>query len=259
MSLESKIRTGQFIVDHESNQLTFLDVRFYLSDNGNFVPSVSTVLDAYPKGQAFYEWLKNNSAEDSERIKNEAGETGSVVHKLTELYDAGEVVSVVEPQTGKIKYKAKEWNMFEKYVDWCKKFNPTIIQNEFNIVSENLGVGGTIDKEIILDGKKMLLDVKTSNIIHDTYWMQLAAYKKMYEELYKTEIEDVCILWLNAKTRTEKYEKYKTYQTPGVQLLFPPKDIEHYWKLFLHCQALWLEVNGDMKPRDLVYKISHKK
>jgi hypothetical protein len=256
--IDSKIRTGQYVIDQENNQLTFLDVRFYMTDNGTFVPSVSTILDAFPKSAAFYDWLKNNTAEESDKIKTEAGEAGSIVHKLSELYDAGEVVSVLD-DNGRIKYKAREWNMFEKYVEWCKKFKPNIIQNEFNIVSEAIGTGGTIDKEIELDGKRMLLDLKTSNMIHDTYWMQLAAYSKLYEQLYGRTIDDVCILWVNAKTRTEKYEAGKTYQTPGAQLLFPPKDLDHYWKLFLHCQALWLEVNGTMKPRELVYNLSHSK
>lgn len=258
MSLQSKLRTGQFLVDKESNQITFLDTRYYLTDNGNYVPSVSTVLDAFPKSAAFYDWLKNNTAEESERIKTEAGETGSIVHQLCELYDSGEPVSVMD-ESGKIRYKIREWNMFEKYVQWCSVFNPAVIQNEFQIVSENLGVGGTIDKEIELEGLSMLLDIKTSNMINDTYWMQLAAYKKMYEELYGKKIDQVCILWLNAKVRTEKYEKLKTYQIPGAQLLFPPKDIEHYWNLFNHCKALWDEINGDVKPKELTYHLTYQK
>lgn len=257
-TLESKMRTGQCIVDVESNQLTFLDVRFYQTESGAFVPSVSTVLEAFPKGAAFYEWLKNNTAEESDRIKNEAGESGSVVHKLTELYDSGQPVSILD-MDGSIRYKAKEWSMFERYVEWCNRFNPDMVMNEFQIVSEDLGVGGTIDRKLVLDGSNMLLDIKTSNMIHDSYWMQLAAYKRMYEEKYKETIDNVGILWLNSKTRTEKYEAGKTYQIKGAQLIFPPKDIEHYWKLFLHCKALWEEVNGDMRPRELVYTITHKK
>lgn len=258
MSIDSKIRTGQYVVDPENNQLTFLDVRFYRTDNGNFVPSVSTILDAFPKSSAFYDWLKNNTAEESDKIKTEAGETGSMVHKLSELYDAGEPVSVID-ENGHIKYKAREWMLFERYVEWTKRFNPNIIQNEFNIVSDNIGTGGTIDKEIELDGKHLLLDLKTSNAIHDTYWMQLATYKKLYEEHYGKDLDGVCILWVNAKTRTEKYVNGEVYQIPGAQLLFPPKPIEHYWNLFLHCRALWQEANGDMKPRELTYNILHKK
>lgn len=257
MGLESKIRTGQYLVDKDLNQLTFLDVRFYPDDNGGYQPSVSTVLDAYPKGEFFYKWLKENG-EDADAIRDEAGETGSIVHGLCERYDEGDEVSVID-ETGRIKYKAKEWNMFEKYVSWCDAFNPEILENERSMCSKNLGFGGTLDKRIILDGQKVILDLKTSNMIHDTYWMQLAAYKKMYEELTGDIMDNIAILWLNAKTRTEKYKAGEIYQLKGVQLLFPPKDIEHYWKLFLHCQALWTEVNGDLKPRDLTYSLTHKK
>ncbi len=254
---DSKIRTGQFVIDPENNQLTFLDMRFYATEDGDMVPSVSTILDAYPKPAAFYQWLKDNTAEESERIKTEAGETGSMVHQLSEQYDLGETVSMIDAN-GKIRYKAKEWSLFERYVAWCREFNPEIVQTEFNIVSPKLGTGGTVDKEIILDDMNLMIDLKTSNQINDTYWMQLAAYAKMFEER-TGRLLDIAILWVNAKTRTTKYEKGKTYQIPGVQLLFPPRELEHYWKLFKHCQVLWNEVNGDMKPREITYNLSHKK
>jgi len=41
-----------------NKQLTFLDSRFYSTEDGGFVPSVTTILEAYPKGAAYYNWLK---------------------------------------------------------------------------------------------------------------------------------------------------------------------------------------------------------
>lgn len=54
------------------DRIEFLDSRFYQHANGNFYPSVTTILDAYPKSAAFYEWLKK-AGEDADEIRDEAG------------------------------------------------------------------------------------------------------------------------------------------------------------------------------------------
>lgn len=253
-----KIRTGQFQIDSELKQITFNDVRFYTPDMGKtYVPSVTTILDAYPKTAAFFDWLKKNG-EDADRIRDEAGERGSIVHQLTERYDNGEVISLIDAD-GIIRYKAREWKDFEKYVEFNKLFNPEVLMNEFNIISLNLNIAGTIDRYIVLKGKRYLLDIKTSNALHDHYWLQLAAYANLFKEAFpEDKIDGVCILWLNAKTRAAD-KAGKSIQGKGWQLVFPDRDIEHYWNLFKYTQALWNEVNGDMKPNNLTYSIEHKK
>jgi hypothetical protein len=49
-----------YIIDTSTRQITLLDARFYRNEDGVFVPSVTTILEAYPKDAAFYQWLKNN-------------------------------------------------------------------------------------------------------------------------------------------------------------------------------------------------------
>jgi len=158
---------NNFIIDLPNKQMTFLDSRFYATDNGGYVPSVTTILEAYPKGAAYYEWLKKNG-EDSDAIRDEAGRRGSVVHKLTEAYDRGEEVQLMD-ENGYIAYKLNEWAMFERYVDFRTRYKFDIIEIEQNIVSEKLGFAGTLDRIIEMDGKKILLDIKTSNAVYASY------------------------------------------------------------------------------------------
>ncbi len=40
----------------QNKQLTFLDSRFYQTKDGDYVPSVTTILECYPKGAAYYNW-----------------------------------------------------------------------------------------------------------------------------------------------------------------------------------------------------------
>jgi hypothetical protein len=117
-----------------------LDARFYYTEHGDFVPSVTTILEAYPKDAHFYKWLKEVGT-DADAIRDEAGRRGSVVHQLTEMYDNGEDVSLLNVD-GNLQYKMLEWSMFERYVEFCNKFKPKIIMSEQNIVSPFLGFAG---------------------------------------------------------------------------------------------------------------------
>ena len=260
MNIKTKQQLGQYDVNEETKQITFLDLRFYRTPEGEFFPSVTTILDAYPKGPAFFEWLKKNG-EDADNIRDEAGAIGSTVHGLTEKYDNGEIVSLIDAD-GKIRYKSTEWKQFERYVEFSNQVQPQILRTEYNIISPNLRTAGTIDRNIYLDNGKVkgrfLLDIKTSNVLHEHYWSQLAAYVKLHEEAFPEEpIDGTCILWLNAKTRGAS--KTGAIQGKGWQLVFPDRDLEHYFNVFKATQLLWNEVNGDMKPNDIVYNIEHKK
>lgn len=250
------------IINTHKNRIEFLDVRYYLHDSGIWIPSTTTILDAYPKTAQFYEWLKKYG-DQADEIRDEAGEIGTIVHNLTELYDNGEVVSLVDSQN-KVKYKQIAWSMFERYVEFSRRYMPDIVQNEMHIIDPDLGFGGTIDRIMEFDtrhdvvgGKRLLIDIKTSGSVHKHYWLQLVAYKKLYEKKTGEVLDGVAILWLNAKTRSEG--RKGAIQGLGWQMCFPDQPLDHYWDLFLHVQALWMEENKDYKPRNISYSLTHSK
>ncbi len=242
-----------YSVDLQSKQLTLLDARFYQTNDGGYVPSVTTILEAYPKGAAYYNWLKE-AGKDADEIRDEAGRRGSVVHKLTELYDAGEEVHLVNPN-GSIDYKLNEWAMFERYVEFRSRFDFIIDAIEINIINAELGYAGTIDRIITINGQKMLIDIKTSNAIYSSYWLQLAAYRSLLLNSMGIRIDKVGILWLNAKTRTDG--KKGDIQGAGWQLI-SKDDTSKDLDLFNATYSLWMAENGASKPKQLTYQISHK-
>lgn len=248
---------SNYFIDTNSKQITFTDNRFYRTEDGNSVPSVTTILQAYPKDPHFYTWIKQ-LGEEADTIRDEAGRRGSVVHSLTERYDSGEEITLLT-QSGEIGYKLGDWAMFERYVDFRSVHNFEILHNEFNIISTKLGFAGTIDRVIALNGKNYLIDIKTSNAVHEFYWLQLQAYKRLLWEYYQSEyvVDGVAILWLNAKTRT--YGKADAIQGPGWQLIIRDKTEEpHDWELFKATQMLWSAQNQNIKPKELTYKLAHK-
>lgn len=249
-----KIGIRNALVDLPQNRVTFLDARFYQLGE-KFIPSVTTILEAYPKGPQYYEWLKK-MGEDSDSIRDEAGRRGSVVHDLTERYERGEEVSLFN-DIGGIDYKLSEWAMFERFVEFTKRFEYKIAYSEQNFISEELGYAGTIDRVIEMDGKLILVDIKTSNAIYPSYWLQLAAYKQLIEfSLGQNFIDEVAIMWLNAKTRTDG--KKGDIQGAGWQMV-RRTDTEKDFDLFKATHQLWLAENAGMAPKQTSYSLIHKK
>lgn len=253
----TQLHSKNYRIDFTSRQITFLDTRFYLTDSGNYVPSVTTVLDCYPKPPSFYDWLKK-VGEEADTIRDEAGERGSTVHKLTEMYDEGIEVELINPETGKIDYKLAEWSMFERYVEFRRRFAFDVIFSELNLISDKLGFAGTLDRVIKFNGRNLIIDIKTSNSLYDHYWLQMAAYKQLLAEVQpELKIDGYAILWLNAQTRTEG--KVGAIQGKGWQLLERKADeAGKDWPLFQATHKLWLAERGDSKPRQLTYQLSHK-
>ena len=122
------------------------------------------------------------------------------------------------------------------------------------MASEKLGYAGTLDRVITIDGKTYLVDIKTSNSIYPSYWLQLAAYRELLGDLHK--IDGVAILWLNAKTRTRG--KKGDIQGVGWQMVIR-EDSTQDLKLFNNTFELWKALNEDIKPRVLSYNLKHQK
>lgn len=246
-----------FKINNEKKRIEFIDNRFYQTPNG-YVPSVTTILEAYPKDAQFFKWLKENGQE-ADNIRDEAGRRGSVVHELTEKYDCNELVTFIN-ESGYPRYKMGEWSMFERYVEFTQTHQPKIDIIELHMASEQLGFAGTLDRVISLNGKNILIDIKTSNAIHSTYWLQLSAYMMLLLEHTNKEvkIDEVGILWLNAKTRT--IGKKGDVQGKGWQLITKPVEDTHQdWELFKVTKTLWNAINEDIKPKELSYQLSHQK
>lgn len=238
----------------KNNQITFTDARFYIDTDGKYYPSATTILEAYPKPYALLQWMKE-VGNKSDEIRDAAGDRGSTVHKLTEMYDLGENVELLG-ESGQPMYSMQEWSMFERYVDFSKRFNPVHTNIEQQVISPELGFAGTLDRIAEIEGKKYLLDIKTSNGIYNSYWLQLAAYRHAWFMNTTQYVDGVAILWLNAKTRTNG--KRGDYQGVGWQMIIK-EDTNKEWELFQAVQKLWLAENENAAPKNFSYNLSHQK
>ena len=93
------------------------------------------------------------------------------------------------------------WQMFLRFVDFWEEHNPTLIETEVHLFSDELKVAGTCDLVCELDGELWIIDLKTSNHLQTTYDLQTAVYGQMYKECYGKEVDRYGVLWLKSKSR----------------------------------------------------------
>lgn len=251
----AKLHDKNYIVDEQTKRITFLDARFYATKDGRYFPSVTTLLEAYPKGFGYYEWLKK-VGDDADEIRDEAGRKGSIVHKMTEEYDLGHEINLLN-EAGDPICRMSEWSMFERYVEFRRRFEPTIHEIELNLCSPDLGYGGTLDRVLALNGKRILVDIKTGNSVYNHFWLQQSAYRKLLADCKPklAKIDDVGILHLNAKTRTNGTKD--AIQGMGWQLILRGDDAEKDWEVFQATKRLWEAENNDIKPKCYSYSLKH--
>lgn len=244
--------------DDGLEQITLFDDRFYTKDGKNYFPSVTTILDVYPKGFGFNQWLKD-VGNNAQQIMERAGEFGTHVHDATEKLNHGLELELFNAE-GKEHYTLEEWEAILKYKQFWDLVKPKLIANELSMCSPKLGYGGTIDRIIEINGKLWLIDIKTSNAMRKTYEMQLASYVKLWEEENpKQPIYGVAVIWLKASTRTEKIDFDKNvFQGKGWQFVTFDRHHNDTFKLFEHTHAIWKEENPVFVPANKVLPMKIK-
>lgn len=230
--------------DTENSRVEFLDQRFYKNTDGNYYPSVTTILDAYPKGKRFEQWLKDmgNEADD---VVERAAKQGTNVHEAIEALLKGEKIEWKD-------YTLDEWKMILRFEEFYNSSNMLIIAAEVNIVSTTIGVGGTIDIVCKINGERWLIDTKTSGDIYDNHFVQLATYAMMWNEKYPDErIDRIGCLHLRARTKGPARDG-KTMQGLGFKIEEPSESPAELFEIFKHVKVLWHRLNPNEKPMNLI-------
>jgi len=246
-------KNGQIMkvfLDEKAQQVNCVDERFYTLDEKTYYPSVTTVLQSYPKGQYFEQWLRD-TGNNSKTILREAGIKGTNVHNAIESFLKGGEVRLVNPDHSE-NYTLAEWQMINKFMDfWSYEgIDRDSLEIEELLFSKQMKLGGTGDLVISIDNENWFIDHKTSNMIHKTYRVQLAVYKRMWElQNPGRTIDRYGVLWLNAKTRTKK----GFMQGKGWQINEFTQYYDHDMKLYGNVRAIWDEENPDYRPANKKY------
>jgi hypothetical protein len=228
----------------ELKQINFLDRRVYKRDEGVYYPSVTTILAYMPKNKFFENWLKD-VGHNSNIIMRKAGKEGTQVHEACEQLVLGNEVTWMDDY-GRAKYSQLVWEMILKFYDFWTTHKPELISAEDFVWSDEHKFAGTADLVVKMDGETWLLDIKTSNSIHKSYDLQLAAYAKGLEEAKGVKIDRTGIIWLKASSRTAS-KKEGVYQGKGWKIKVID-EIEENFELFKLIYKLYALENPTTEP-----------
>jgi ATP-dependent exoDNAse (exonuclease V) beta subunit len=159
-------------ISEDSQQITMPDSRYYLR-NGEYYPSITYVLQYYPKGKHFEDWLKQ-VGNNADYIVRKSADDGTKVHNMIESYLNGEELNFLSSK-GQPQYETEIWQMFLKFVEFWETFKPELIEAEIHLFSDKLKIAGTCDLICKINDQLWVIDYKTSNHLHTIYEFQLAA------------------------------------------------------------------------------------
>lgn len=238
----------KYILDDDVKQLNIFEERWYeiqTKDETFYFPSVTTYLEAFPKGAGYSDWVKS-VGRNADEIMTEAGQKGSECHNLIETVLKGGQVRWQEGIT--------QLEVWEKFLYWCGWFKEFCSENEVVwdsghveqiVFSIEHRCAGTIDWAPLVNGKREVFDWKTSKAIYEAYELQIAAYADLYSKQFEEEVSKGHILLLGSSLNKKGW-RLSSYNK---------KELEFGFEDFQHTQCVWHRVNKNAQPKFKQYPI----
>lgn len=161
--------------------------------NDEPVAGVTTLLSmGTPVEQGLLEYFKRTGKEEQEDILVDAQERGSNVHHAIEALLLGDSVPSANL------YRKREKLGVAAFVDFFKTVSPTKIMTEQVVayIDEYMRFAGTLDMIATINGKRILIDFKTSAVHSRKNSLQVEAYKASVEQSTDEQIDACYLLYL---------------------------------------------------------------
>jgi hypothetical protein len=226
-------------IDTELERIDFLDESFYPVTEDTFYPSVTYMLESFPKEYGFYQWLKD-VGHNADTIAQQAADAGTRVHEAINSILTGTELSYKEGTSW------DEWEALYKFKEFYSQTNLKVVDAEHIVLSHKYKYGGRLDLVCDIGKQTWLIDYKFGKGIYKSYWLQLMAYKKAWLEMRGCKINKMGILHLKALTRKEAKGKI---QGKGWQLVPCTLDERWLWRRFKNILDGFYLDHPDPKPR----------
>lgn len=200
MNIEDRIIN---LLEDEYNAVNLKEFKF-LSEykfNGKNVPRVTVILSEMQSDQGLlrYSNFLGFKHVDYNQMLNNAASIGTETHVFIENY-------IQQKEEYKSPERKEVINCTNAFIKWWETINSTYT---VKVLGEEQSLtcpwfGGTYDLLLDINGKKTLVDFKTSNHITYRYFIQLAAYKYLISYNFNLPI-DMCII-LRMDKETANYE-----------------------------------------------------
>ena len=170
------------LMENQKNNYANIEFESEYRYDGNIVPRVTKILSRCIHNDALMYWANSLGFKHKsyQKTLNEAANIGTQCHNSIDSF--------------------MEDNTFMPSTDIDQSAiatlnNVKVIFHEKQIVCPYFG--GTVDGLYEINGKRYIIDYKTSNHISINYYLQLAAYRYILENYYNINIDAMIILQLN--------------------------------------------------------------
>ena len=201
--------------DGTEKTLNFREDKHWYSVDGDYVPSVTTILNVISKPALMpwavkmgAEWFRDNRKDYLKGdIKLEdmiKGIKGAYRKKSQDALNLGEEVHAWCEQA--IKFKLGVGTMpsmpdnevvresIENFRDWTKENDVKWLSSEEKIYNRKYKYAGTVDAIAEVNGVFGVIDFKTSKRLYDEYDLQVSAYGETIEDIYGRDCESSWLL-----------------------------------------------------------------
>ena len=167
----------------------YSDHSTYINKNEIEVPSATTILKLLNK-PFIAKWANSLGwkRQSYERVLEESANKGTLVHELIHEYLFREGKKFNTTTSDDVNFIYENINAFKEFE---KEYNINPIWGEKSFTCEKFG--GTVDLYCDLEGKRTILDFKTSKRFYSSHFIQLGAYIQLLES-NGLDVEQVAIL-----------------------------------------------------------------
>ena len=201
--------------DGTEKTLNFREDKHWYSVDGDYVPSVTTILNVISKPALVpwavkmgAEWFRDNRKDylkgDIKLDDMVKGIKGAYRKKSQDALNIGEEVHAWCEQA--IKFKLGVGTMpsmpdnevvresIENFRDWTKENDVKWLSSEEKIYNRKYKYAGTVDAIAEVNGVFGVIDFKTSKRLYDEYDLQVSAYGETIEDIYGRDCESSWLL-----------------------------------------------------------------
>ena len=203
--------------DGQDVELDFNEKKHYYTVEGEYAPSVTTILDSIAK-PALVPWAANEGAkffishahedmkiEDMAKgirgaYRTSSGSAlniGMEVHKWCEEAILWKLGKGEAPQS---LTRTESKNAINAFREWTKVNDVEWLTVEEKVYHRGHKFAGTVDATAVVNGEYCVIDFKTSGAIYSAYHLQCAAYAKAIEDMRGKEVEKAYVLRFDKKT-----------------------------------------------------------
>lgn len=203
--------------DGQDVELEFNEKKHYYTVEGEYAPSVTTILDSIAK-PALVPWAANEGAkffishahedmkiEDMAKgirgaYRTSSGSAlniGMEVHKWCEEAILWKLGKGEAPQS---LTRTESKNAINAFREWTKVNDVEWLTVEEKVYHRGHKYAGTVDATAIINDEYCVIDFKTSGAIYSAYHLQCAAYAKAIEDMRGKEVEKAYVLRFDKKT-----------------------------------------------------------